>query len=322
MPKKERESKVVMVGIPKISIIVPIYKAEKTIHKCLDSIARQTLEEWEAILVDDGSPDTCGQICDEYAAKDSRFHVVHQSNQGVSTARQVGLEAAVGDFVIHVDPDDWVEPMMLEDMYKRAVDDNADMLICDFYKDYDGGASYQKQVISSFHPEKIMDDIFKGVIHGSCCNKLVRHSCILQYGAKFPPGINYCEDICFLVQLLKHSLIISYMNRAYYHYVQLPTSITGSFNEKKFGEVRSYIAFLCSFFPEDSYPVMRAKEWLKKEAFRNGIVSLKEVSRLYPEIKRVEGEGAFKTLMYYCAFNGHHYASRFLLFIYNFKRKL
>lgn len=310
-----------MGGKPKVSIIVPVYEAEKTIHKCLDSIVRQTFEEWEVILVDDGSLDASGQICDEYAAKDCRFHVIHQSNLGVSAARQAGLAASIGDFIIHADPDDWVEPKMLEDLYNCAVDDNADMLICDLYKDIGKVSSYQKQVISSCHPDKIMDGIFKGVIHGSCCNKLVRHTCILQTDAKFPEGVNYCEDICFLVQLLKHNIKITYLDKAYYHYVQLKNSITGSFNEKKFGEVKSYIAFLSSSLPEDSYPVKRAKEWLKKEAFRNGIVSLKELSSLYPEVNKVWGEGVFQTIMYNCAFNGHYLASKILLFIYNLKKK-
>ena len=91
-----------------VSVIVPIYKAELWLHRCLDSLLAQTLENFEIILVDDGSPDRCGIICDEYAKRDSRIHVIHQQNAGVSVARQIGVDTSVGEYVIHADPDDWM----------------------------------------------------------------------------------------------------------------------------------------------------------------------------------------------------------------------
>lgn len=91
-----------------ISIICPVYNAQKFIKKCLNSIVQQTFKDWELILVDDGSPDDSGVICDEYAATDERIKVIHKKNGGVSSARQSGLEAASGEYVIHVDPDDWI----------------------------------------------------------------------------------------------------------------------------------------------------------------------------------------------------------------------
>ena len=98
---------------PKISIISPVYNAEPYIVKCLDSILAQTFESWELILVDDGSLDRSGNICDEYAAKDSRIVVIHKKNEGVGAARQTGMDNATGEYIIHVDPDDWVESDML-----------------------------------------------------------------------------------------------------------------------------------------------------------------------------------------------------------------
>ena len=116
-----------------VSIIVPVYKAEAYLHHCLDSILAQTFTDWELLLVDDGSPDRSGVICDEYAAKDDRIIVFHKENGGVSSARQKGQDEAQGEYTIHADPDDWVEPTMLEELYKKAKADDADMVICDYF---------------------------------------------------------------------------------------------------------------------------------------------------------------------------------------------
>ena len=102
---------------PEISIIIPVYKAEKYLRRCLDSVLSQTLSNWECILVDDGSPDQSGAICDEYAAKDSRFRVIHKPNGGVSSARNEGLDTAKGEFICFIDSDDWVGPKYLEHLH-------------------------------------------------------------------------------------------------------------------------------------------------------------------------------------------------------------
>ncbi len=99
---------------PEICVIVAVYQAEKYLHRCLDSILRQTFPDWECILVDDGSTDLSGAICDEYAQKDSRFRVIHQAHGGVSVARQAALDASKGEYIAFADSDDWVEPAWLE----------------------------------------------------------------------------------------------------------------------------------------------------------------------------------------------------------------
>ena len=99
-----------------VSIIVPVYKVEKYVRQCVDSLLAQTYRNIEVILVDDGSPDNCGAICDEYAAKDCRVKVIHQQNGGVSVARQTGIDHATGEYSIHADPDDWVELTRLRNL--------------------------------------------------------------------------------------------------------------------------------------------------------------------------------------------------------------
>ena len=106
---------------PKISIIVPVYKVEKYLHRCLDSIVNQTFTDWECILIDDGSPDNSGIICDEYAQMDRRFKVIHQENKGVSAARNAGLDVAKGEWIGFVDSDDWIEKETYEVAYNKAI---------------------------------------------------------------------------------------------------------------------------------------------------------------------------------------------------------
>ena len=124
----------------KLSIIIPIYQIECYLRRCLDSILAQSFQDWEAILVDDGSKDDCGKICDEYAAIDSRFRVIHKKNGGLTSARNAGLAIASGEWIMHLDGDDWIEPDMLERLIQKGEDTGADIVMGDFlfaYSDRD-----------------------------------------------------------------------------------------------------------------------------------------------------------------------------------------
>lgn len=203
---------------PKISIIIPVYKAEKYIHKCLGSLLSQTFKDYEILLIDDGSPDSSGKICDDYAKSDKRIRVYHKENGGVSSARQCGIDNAYGEYTIHVDPDDWVESNMLEELYQKAVEDNADMVICDLIKYYSPSKQeYIKQQPSNLDHQTVLAELFKH-IQGSCCNKLIRKSCYDTFNVKFPTTFNLYEDLYVCACLLKNSLNISYIGKAYYYY--------------------------------------------------------------------------------------------------------
>lgn len=217
---------------PLISIIIPIYKAEKFIRKCLDSIVAQTYINWEAILVDDGSPDNCGIICDEYAAKDKRFKVIHKSNGGVSTARQAGLKRTTGDYIIHCDPDDWIDPKMLEELFQCAVKENAEMVICDFLREENNNTIYSSQnLINPISAKEAQKKIINGEIHGSCCNKLIKKSCIGNIGF-FPSSISLCEDELFNFKILNNDIRVAYLPKAFYHYRIHNNSICHTANPK------------------------------------------------------------------------------------------
>ena len=116
-----------------ISVIVPVYKVEKYIHRCIDSILAQTFSDFELILVDDGSPDNCGRICDEYALKDNRIHVIHKENGGLSDARNAGIDWAFehsdSEWITFIDSDDWVHKKYLESLINGAINTNSDVVI-------------------------------------------------------------------------------------------------------------------------------------------------------------------------------------------------
>ena len=122
--------------MPKLSIIVPVYKAEKHLSRCVNSILNQTFNDLELILVDDGSPDKCPELCDQFAQQDARVRVIHKENGGVSTARNAGLAAVCGMYIAFVDSDDWLEPDMYEKMMAVADQYDCDVVMCDCVKDF------------------------------------------------------------------------------------------------------------------------------------------------------------------------------------------
>ena len=204
---------------PKVSVIVPVYKAEAYLHRCVDSLLAQTFQNFEILLVDDGSPDKSGEICDEYAKMDKRIRVFHKENGGVSSARQCGMDHAQGEYTIHADPDDWVDSTMLEELYRKAKEEDADMVICDFYEERKNKTIYVRQQPSSLDHETVLCELFQQ-LHGSCCNKLVKRACYREFGVRFPLELSYCEDLYVNACLLAHKMNVTYLPKAFYHYDQ------------------------------------------------------------------------------------------------------
>lgn len=217
---------------PSISVIVPIYRAEETLLRCLDSLKAQTFKEFEVLMIDDGSPDCCGKMIDDYAQKDSRFKAFHKQNGGVSSARQFGIDHAKGIYTIHVDPDDWVEPTMLEDLYQKALENDADMVICDFFIESYKGQKYIKQQPSALDHLTVQKELFQQ-LHGSCCNKLVKRACYSEGNVRFPEGISRCEDQYVITAILNNDIRVSYISKAFYHYVRCDTnSLSRAYSEQ------------------------------------------------------------------------------------------
>lgn len=205
---------------PKISVIVPVYKVEAYLHRCLDSIIGQTYGNLEIILVDDGSPDNCGAICDEYAT-DPCVRVIHQENGGVSAARNAGLRVATGEWIGFVDGDDWIEPDMYAYLLQLGLEHGADVVQCGFFLE-DEFTSEEMFCASEerFLPgnaEQFGIEDWKQ-IGNSTCNKLYRAECVRD--VLYDPECSMGEDLLFNLHVLQHGSGIVLGAQTKYHYVQ------------------------------------------------------------------------------------------------------
>ena len=269
---------------PAISIICPIYNKKNSLRKCIDSIMGQTFTDFELLLIDDGSIDGSGEICDEYANIDNRIRVFHKINSGVSETRQKGVDEAKGIYTIHVDPDDWVEASMLEILYKKAIEDCADMVIADYYVNTPNEQFYEIQKPAALDSDVVLFDMFKGH-HANCWNKLIRKECYLKYNVMFPKNISFKEDFCVIVQILLHPIKISYVNRAFYHYVKNSNSLSSSVNLRMLHDQLAVID-LVKFYLKGNYPeclnILKADVacWLVETGFRTS----KEVKKDFGEL--------------------------------------
>ncbi|MCI7623117.1 MAG: glycosyltransferase [Clostridiales bacterium] len=191
----------------KLSIIVPVYKVEEYLGECVDSLLSQTIDDYEIILVDDGSPDNSGKIADEYAAANpDMIRVLHIDNGGQGRARNFALDIAKGDFVGFVDSDDWVTHDMYEKMYTRAAETGADVVVCDFMERFADGRE-------SVLPASLQDNWLGSA--GSSCNKIFRRS--LVGALRFPVGLWY-EDFYFSAVMLLRSKHTEFIAEPLYIY--------------------------------------------------------------------------------------------------------
>ena len=203
--------------MPKISVIVPVYNAEQYLHKCLDSILRQTFGDIEVLLINDGSTDNSARICDFYAARDSRVRVFHKLNGGVSSARNLGLEKAVGEWIAYVDSDDWIAPNMYEELYNNALEQGSDIVYSDFMMNYGSKVQYYASATYSSDKSEFMKNYISSV--WTCLViMLVKREVYERNNLRSPIHLSYCEDFWLSVRLLHYAQKISYVNRAYYNY--------------------------------------------------------------------------------------------------------
>lgn len=225
-----------------ISIIVPIYKVERFINKCIDSILTQTYKDLEIILVDDGSPDHCPAICDEYAKSDNRIKVIHKKNGGLICARKSGLKASSGEYVCFVDGDDWIEP----DMYEKVADSikkyHADCVITQFYYSTDKDETKSDYHLNKkFYSRQEMErEIFPTMlfarryfefgVYPCCWTKVFKRELLEKHLLTADDRLRMGEDIAFTYPCLMECLSISFINEPLYHYRSNPDSMTKAYD--------------------------------------------------------------------------------------------
>ena len=218
-----------------ISVIVPIYNMEKLMRKCLDSILAQTFQDYECLLIDDGSKDGSPAICDEYAAREERFKVFHKPNGGLSDARNYGIGRAQGEYTIFFDPDDWVDKDCLKDLYTKAKESDADMVICDYYNQDPHQIKYKKQEPTSLNHYDVLKDMIVGKLYGFTWNKLLKRDLYSRYNLQYTVGMYGCEDQYTMCALLKNDIKVEYLPKAYYHYMFYGyNTLSKKYNEKTY----------------------------------------------------------------------------------------
>lgn len=219
---------------PAITVIINMYKGETTVSRMIDCVLNQTFKDFELILVDDGSPDRCGEIAEEYAKRDERVRVLHKPNGGLADARNHALEIAKGEYTIQFDQDDWLELKCLEEMYAKAKEDNADMVICDYYHNDEYSQTYGKQTPTALDHWSILKDVLTGNLYGYCWNKLIKLDVYRKFNVQFPIEFYGCEDQYGMCQMLKHNIKIAYLPKAYCHYVYVTGSLSRYYDEESY----------------------------------------------------------------------------------------
>lgn len=235
----------------KLSIIVPVYKVEKYLRRCLDSISSQTFTDFECILVDDGSPDSSGKICDEYAEKDTRFRVIHKKNGGVSSARNAGLDAAKGEWIGFVDADDWIEKQTYEVAIKTAEEKKVDLLQWNSWTVDENG------IKKPFYDAGILKEGFFHLadcctyFHGSMCNKIVSRQLFCSTKIRFDEDITQCEDRVVAFKCYMTSSKCYQLEDFLYNYFQHNDSAIHSLTKEKILQEKRGIEIMENFVSED-----------------------------------------------------------------------
>jgi glycosyltransferase involved in cell wall biosynthesis len=247
--------------MPKVSVIVPIYNVEKYLDRCMESLLNQTLEDIEIIMVDDGSPDNCPQMCDEYAKKDSRVKVVHKKNAGLGFARNSGLDIATGEYVAFVDSDDYIVLDMYKTLYERAEADKCDAVFCGFrtevrenkwvYSDeVDADTLWKGKDVKQFMLNMIAsgagvkaERLYQMSVWHSIYKRLLIDENHLRFVSEREVA---SEDIPFQVDFLSKANTVAYVSKTFYSYCLNGTSLTATLKPEKYARYKQLRTCLLS----------------------------------------------------------------------------
>ncbi|MDX9802317.1 MAG: glycosyltransferase family 2 protein [Spirochaetia bacterium] len=246
-----------------ISVIIPVYNVEPYIRKCVDSVILQTYSRLEIILVDDGSPDTCGEICDDYALKDSRVRVIHKENGGLSDARNSGLDAAGGEYVLFLDSDDSLAPDCILKLFELLTAHNADIAICNYYAVKKGFSTLQsgRQGLHSFSGTEAIDELFGSLRAQFTVSWCKLFKAELFRKLRFPKGKIH-EDNFTSYRLYHASKKVVYTDEPLLYHLKRPDSIIGSsFKLKNHLDKIQATEEMIAFLKEQNLKKLEYKAW-------------------------------------------------------------
>lgn len=238
--------------MPKVTVVVPIYNVEAYVRKCVDSILAQSFSDFELILVDDGSTDGCGDICDSYAKKDGRIRVIHQKNTGLGGARNTGMKASAGEYILFVDSDDSIGPKTLEVTCGKAAESDADMVIFGYQSEDENGQALQVFLDSAPKNQPLSPTVHKEILLSSptACNKLCKKELFEKSGLLYPSKVWY-EDIRTSTKLYFFAEKIVFIDDIFYHYFIRPGSIMQNKNIERNAEIIAAFQDLVGYFKEN-----------------------------------------------------------------------
>ena len=242
---------------PKISIIVPVYKVEQYLEKCVNSITSQTYKNLEIVLVDDGSPDGSPALCDKLAKSDKRIKVIHKENGGVSSARNEGLAQATGDYVAFVDSDDWIDETMYEEMMNLALESKSDMVFAKTRQIYaDGTISHineinltklrNKEIIYFFSNARSGQDFV--CIFGGPCRMLVDSK--IAKACLFSTKLKHGEDLFYVLDCVEKAEKIEVLEKYFYNYFFNTSSVTNSIGKNYFKNIKDLHIYAKQYIKE------------------------------------------------------------------------
>lgn len=230
----------------KVSVVVPIYNVEEYLERCIESLVKQTLEDIEIILVNDGSRDKSGTIAQEFQKKyPDKIKYVEKENGGLSDARNYGMKYATGEYIAFLDSDDYIEKNAYKVMYKKAKEEDSDYVECDFIWEYPEKSKKDEQIKYANKNEMLA---FVRVV---AWNKLIRREVITNNNIEFPKGLRY-EDVEFTYKLIPHINKFSYVNEFFIHYTQRQNSIANVQNEKT-AEIFEVLDNVITYYKQNNF---------------------------------------------------------------------
>lgn len=288
--------------MPKVSIIIPVYNAEKVLVRCLDSVLLQTFTDFELLVMDDGSQDGTAALCDAYAARDARVRVIHKKNSGVSDTRNQALSLANGDYIQFLDADDWITPEATALFVHAAEEHQADLVISDFYRVVDGwtarkGSIAEEGVLTREEFAACMAKSPADYYYGVIWNKFFRRDIVEHYHIRMDEKLHWCEDFIFNMEYILHAERIFVLRAPTYYYVKTEGSLVqqglniANIVRMKMNVINYYRDFYKKVFSEEEYAAHRPEIYgfLIDYSHDDGVIPY------LPGSKRLGQEKAFAT---------------------------
>ncbi len=231
---------------PHISVILPVYNADKTLSKCIESILSQKFTDFELIIINDGSSDNSQSICENYVAQDNRIQLINQQNEGVSYARNIGLDTAQGKYICFVDADDWVENEYLSAFFRHNDDPDKEIIIQSYFEDFERKSAIKTIFLDKLYSQSDFSFLFTELHilgYGYPFAKLYQRYIIEQYNLRFDPEIHFIEDLLFFLNYLQYIQSVHTVSEVNYHYTAHSTDESLSYSHNPYeSEIRAYYA--------------------------------------------------------------------------------